>query len=103
MEISPELKTHVSNYLAQLGYKVTDGARIMGKSGVQQTFDMLGHRDDGITSHTVAVSIAAGGDKEAEAGIIFSFANKAYDCGILDRILIAIPQLNRKSQPRSRR
>jgi general secretion pathway protein E len=94
MEISPELKTHVSNYLAQLGYKVTDGARIMGKSGVQQTFDMLGHRDDGITSHTVAVSIAAGGDKEAEAGIIFSFANKAYDCGILDRILIAIPDLS---------
>jgi general secretion pathway protein E len=91
MEISPELKTHVRKYLAQLGYEVTEGAKLPGKSGVEQTFDMLGRRDDGITNYTVAVSLAAGVDKEAEAGIIFTFANKAYDCGILDRMLIAIP------------
>lgn len=94
MEISPELNTHVKKYLAQLKYEVTEGAKLLGKSGVQQSFDMLGRRDDGITNHTVAVSLVAGGDKEAEAGIIFSFANKAYDCGILDRMLIAIPDLS---------
>jgi len=98
MEISPELKTHVRKYLAQLGYKVTDGAKLLGKSGVEHTFDMLGRRDDGLTSYTVAVSIAAGGDREAEAGIIFSFANKAYDCGILDRMLIAIPELSQEAK-----
>ncbi len=94
MEISPELNTHVKKYLAQLKYEVTEGAKLLGKSGVQQSFDMLGRRDDGITNHTVAVSLVAGGDREAEAGIIFSFANKAYDCGILDRMLIAIPDLS---------
>jgi general secretion pathway protein E len=94
MEISPELNTHVKKYLAQLKYEVTEGAKLLGKSGVQQSFDLLGRRDDGITNHTVAVSLAAGGDREAEAGIIFSFANKAYDCGILDRMLIAIPDLS---------
>ncbi len=94
MEISPELNTHVKKYLAQLKYEVTEGAKLLGKSGVQQSFDMLGRRDDGITNHTVAVSLVAGGDNEAEAGIIFSFANKAYDCGILDRMLIAIPDLS---------
>ncbi|UCD22456.1 MAG: type II/IV secretion system protein [Chloroflexota bacterium] len=94
MEISPELNTHVKKYLAQLKYEVTEGVKLLGKSGVQQSFDMLGRRDDGITNHTVAVSLVAGGDKEAEAGIIFSFANKAYDCGILDRMLIAIPDLS---------
>ena len=98
MEISPELKTHVRKYLAQLGYKVTEGAKLLGKSGVQHTFDMLGQRDDGITSYTVAVSIATGGDREAEAGIIFSFANKAYDCGIMDRILIAIPEMSQEAK-----
>jgi len=98
IEISPELKTHVRKYLAQQGYKVTEGGRLLGKSGVEHTFDMLGQRDDGLTSYTVAVSIAAGGDREAEAGIIFSFANKAYDCGILDRMLIAIPELSQEAK-----
>jgi general secretion pathway protein E len=98
MEISPKQKTHVRKYLAQLGYKVTDGAKLLGKSGVEHTFDMLGQRDDGLTSYTVAVSIVAGGDKEAEAGIIFSFANKAYDCGILDRMLIAVPELSQEAK-----
>ena len=98
MEISPELKTHVRKYLAQQGYKVTEGAKLLGKSGVEHTFDMMGQRDDGLTSYTVAVSIAAGGDREAEAGIIFSFANKAYDCGILDRMLIAIPELSQEAK-----
>jgi len=98
IEISPELKTHVRKYLVQLGYNVTEGAKLLGKSGVEHTFDMLGQRDDGLTSYTVAVSIAAGGDREAEAGIIFSFANKAYDCGILDRMLIAIPELSEEAK-----
>jgi len=97
-EISPELKTHVRKYLEQLGYKVTEEAKLPGKSGVQHTFDVLGQRDDGITSYTVAVNVASGGDKEAEAGIIFSFANKAYDCGILDRLLIAIPKLSEEAK-----
>ena len=98
IEISPELRTHVRKYLEQQGYEVTEGAKLLGKSGVEHTFDMLGQRDDGLTSYTVAVSIAAGGDREAEAGIIFSFANKAYDCGILDRMLIAIPELSQEAK-----
>ncbi|TEU18150.1 MAG: type II/IV secretion system protein, partial [Dehalococcoidia bacterium] len=98
MEISPELRTHVRKYLEQQGYEVTEGAKLLGKSGVEHTFDMLGQRDDGLTSYTVAVSIAAGGDRETEAGIIFSFANKAYDCGILDRMLIAIPELSQEAK-----
>jgi general secretion pathway protein E len=98
MEISPELRTHVRKYLEQQGYEVTEGAKLLGKSGVEHTFDMLGQRDDGLTSYTVAVSIAAGGDREAEAGIIFSFANKAYDCGILDRILVSIPELSQEAK-----
>jgi len=98
MEISPELRTHVRKYLEQQGYEVTEGARLLGKSGVEHTFDMLGQRDDGLTSYTVAVSVAFGGDREAEAGIIFSFANKAFDCGILDRMLIAIPELSQEAK-----
>jgi len=102
-EISPELKTKVREYLEQQGYEVTEGAKLPGKSGVEHTFDMLARRDDGFTSYTIAIGIAAGGDSEIEIGTIFSFANKSYDCGILDRILIAIPELSQEKKQLARK
>jgi general secretion pathway protein E len=98
MEMSPEIRAQIRKYLQQQGYEVTEGAKLLGKSGIEHTFDMLARRDDGLTSHNTAIGIAAGGDREAEAGIIFSFANKAYDCGILDRILVAIPELSQETK-----
>jgi general secretion pathway protein E len=95
MEISPELRTQVREYLEQQGYAVTERAKLVGKSGIEHTFDMLAQRNDGFTSYNVAIGIAAD-DREAEVGTIFSLANKAYDCGILDRILIAIPELSQE-------
>jgi general secretion pathway protein E len=103
IEISPELRTQIKEYLEQQGYEVTEGAKLLGKSGIEHTFDMLAQRDDGFTSYNVAIGIAAGGDRETEAGSIFSLANKAYDCGILDRILIAIPELGQEMRQLARK
>ena len=103
MEISPELRTQIREYLEQQGYEVTEGAKLTGKSGIEHTFDMLAQRDDGFTSYTIAVGIAAGGDREIEVGIIFSLANKAYDCGILDRILVTIPELSQETKQLARK
>jgi len=98
MKISPELRTQIRKYLEQQGYEVTEGAKLLGKSGIEHTFDMLGQRNDGFTSYNIAIGIAAGGDRDIEVGTIFSFANKAYDCGILDRMLIAIPELSQETK-----
>jgi len=103
MEISPELKSQIRGYLKQQGYQVTEGAKRLGNSGIEQTFDMLAQREDGFTSYTIAIGIAAGGDRETEVGTIFSLANKAYDCGILDRILIAVPELSQEAKQLARR
>jgi len=103
MEISPELRTQIREYLEQQGYEVTEGAKLLGNSGIEHTFDMLAQRDDGFTSYTIAVGIAAGSDREIEVGTIFSLANKAYDCGILDRILIAIPELSQETKALARK
>jgi len=102
-EIGPELKTKIRGYLEQQGYEVTEGAKLPGKSGVEHTFDMLARRDDGFTSYTIAIGIVAGGDSEIEVDTIFSFANKAYDCGILDRILVAIPELSQEKKQLARK
>jgi general secretion pathway protein E len=98
IEISPELRTQVREYLEKQGYEVTQGAKLLGKSGIEHAFDMLARRDDGLTSYTVAIGIATGGDRQREANTVFSLANKAYDCGILDRILIAIPELSEEAK-----
>ena len=101
--VSPELGTQVKEYLEKQGYEVTEGAKLVGKSGVEHIFDMLASRDDGFTSYNVAVGIAAGGDRETEAGTIFTLANKAYDCGILDRILVATPELSQEAKELARK
>jgi general secretion pathway protein E len=96
MEISPKLRTQIREHLEQQGYEVTEGVKLLGNSGIEHTFDMLAQRDDGFTSYTIAIGIVAGGDNNTEVSAIFSLANKAYDCGILDRILIATPELGQE-------
>ncbi|MGB5926142.1 MAG: GspE/PulE family protein [Dehalococcoidia bacterium] len=103
MEISPELGTQIREYLEKQGYEVTEGAKLLGKSGIEHTFDMVARRDDGLTSYTVAIGIATAGDRETQAGTIFTLANKAYDCGILDRILVAVPELSQEANQLARK
>jgi general secretion pathway protein E len=96
--VAPELRAELREYLQRQGYKVTDDARLMGKSGIKHAFDMLAEKNDGVSTHTVCIIISAGGDKEAEANAIFSLANKAFDSGINNRLLIAVPAFSEKSK-----
>ena len=103
MEIDPELKSRIKEYLEAKGYEVTEGAELVGKSNVTHTFDMLAQIDDGFNSYTIAVCITCGGDSEKEVETIFQFANKAYDCGILDRVLVAAPALSQQAKQLARK
>jgi general secretion pathway protein E len=98
LEVVPELRDQLGEYLQKQGYRITPDAKLTGKSGVKHTFDMLAEKDDGFTSHTVAICIAQGGNKEQEASTIFSFANKAYDTGINNRLLVAVSEFSDKSK-----
>jgi general secretion pathway protein E len=88
-----ELKPQVRKYLEKQGYEVTEKAKLLGKSGIEHTFDMLAQKDDGSTPYTIAICITAGGSSEAEGGTVFSFATRAYDAGVQEKILIALPKL----------
>jgi general secretion pathway protein E len=98
MEIYSKIRPQIKKYLEQQGYEVTEAAKRIGKSGIQHTFDMLAQRDDGFTSHVIAVGVTAGGEREVAVGAIFSLANKAYDCGMSDRILVAVPGLSEEAK-----
>ena len=99
----PDLKSRISEYLQARGYEVSEGAEVVGKSGVTHIFDMLARIDDGFTSYTMAVCVTAGGDKETEVETIFHFANRAYDCGIIDRVLVATPALSQEAKQLARK
>ncbi len=98
IEINPELRTRVKEYLEQQGYQVTEGAELAGRSNVVHIFDMLAQMDDGFNSYTIAVCLIPGGDRNAEVQTIFNFANRAYDCGIIDRVLIASPAISQQAK-----
>jgi len=96
--IKQDAKSQVIEHLEEQGYKVTEGAKLLGKSGVEHTFDILAQRDNGSTPHTIAICITAGSDSETEGGSVFSFATRAYDASVEEKILIAIPELGQEAK-----
>jgi general secretion pathway protein E len=91
---SAGVESRVVKYLESQGYQATIKAKLRGQSGIEHTFDVLAHRDVGFTTQVIAICIVTSGDKEAEASAIFNFANKAYDTGIKDRVLIASSEVD---------
>lgn len=102
-EISPELRGRIKDYLRARGYEVTEEAEAVGKSAVKHTFDMLADIDDGFSSYVLAVCVTPGGDQRAEVETIYHFANQAYDCGIDDRVIVAVPELTEQGRRLARK
>ncbi len=94
LEVRQDLKSEFKLYLEKKGYQVTEEVRLSGKSGVEHAFDILAQRDDGFITYNIAISIATEDNGKAEAPNIFSFANKAYDTEIQDRLLISTHEIS---------
>jgi len=92
-----ELKDRVMEYLKNQGYKVTERAKLQGKSGVEHTLDILAQKDDGLIISTIAIDVIKDEEREAELTTVFNLANKAYDTGIHDRALIALTRLSQEA------
>jgi len=90
-----QLKNQFMRRLESQGYEAEQNIPLIGKSGAQHTFDILARRNDGFIAYTIAVDIALGEDEqEIGLGKVFTFDDKCYDCGIQDKILIALPRLD---------
>jgi len=89
-ELKP--KSQLSQFLRNRGYEIKENATVKGRSGAEHTFDILATRDDGIVEHNIAIGIEIA-DKPVELNRLFGFDNKAYDVGLYDKVLIAIPGL----------
>ncbi len=89
-----KLELRLKAYLEKQGYQVLNNVQRLGKSGIEQTFDILAQSDDGFTLRTMAIALLTDESQDSIASAIFNFANQAYDAGIKDRVIIANPALS---------
>ncbi|MFB0556751.1 MAG: GspE/PulE family protein, partial [Dehalococcoidia bacterium] len=90
-----QLRSQFIERLNRQGYEVEQDAIIEGKSGGEHTFDILACKSHGFIAFTIAVGIVLSSDnQELGLGGVFAFDDKCYDCGIQDKILIALPLLD---------
>ena len=94
--------SHLTSHLQNLGYEIKSHAKVRGKSEAEHEIDILAIRDDGIVVHNLAIGIEVA---DAPIGLnkVFDFDDKAYDCDILDKILIAVPGLTAEAKRFARR
>jgi general secretion pathway protein E len=90
-------KAQLVQYLERQGYTVKKNAKVEGRSGAEHNIDILATRDEGIITHRIAIDVQVsknpiGLDK------VFKFDDKAYDAGILDKVVIGVPGLTREAR-----
>ena len=90
-------KPRLIKFLQERGFEVTENASVKGRSGAEHNFDLLATRDDGVLVHRIAVGIE-NHTKEIGMDRVFSFDDKAYDCGIHDKILVVLPTMNKHAE-----
>jgi hypothetical protein len=92
-----ETKAKLLEHLRDFGYRIEEKAKILGRSGVEHTFDILATNDDGIITHTVGIGIMAA-KNEIGFDAVSSFDTRAYDVGIHDKLLLACPKLSHEAR-----
>jgi len=96
LEFELQPKVQFLEFLKRHGYKVTENARMKGRSGAEHSMDMLATRDDGVITHNIAIGVEIARDK---IGLdrIMDFDVKAFDSGVHDKVLIIIPALGEEA------
>jgi len=95
---APALKELIKQYLEKRGYKTTEGAKVLGKSGAEHTFDMLARRDASFANHSIGVAVVPEGDEKTRINFLHNCANRAYDVGLAGCVLAVGTPLSPETQ-----
>ena len=87
-----ESKSQLMEYLKKRGYKLREDAEVKGRSGASHKIDILATKDEGIIDHRIAIGIQQA-EKPLGLDKVFDFDDRAYDAGIMDKVLVAVPGL----------
>ena len=95
-------KSQLIQYLEKQGYRVKENAEVKGRSGAAHNIDILATKEEGIITHRIAIGIEVD-EKPMRLDRVFYFDDMAYDAGILDKVLIAVPGLTREARQFAKR
>jgi hypothetical protein len=90
-------RSQLIDYLVGQGYQVKEDAEVKGRSGASHRIDLLATKNEGLITHRIAIAVEVD-DKPMGLDRVFSFDDKAYDAGVMDRVFIAIPGLTREAR-----
>jgi hypothetical protein len=90
-------KSQLIKYLEKQGYRVREDAEVKGRSGAVHNIDILAIKDEGIITHRIDIGIEVG-EKRMGLDRVFDFDDRAYDAGILDKVIIAVPGLTKDAR-----
>ena len=97
-----ESKSQLVEYLKKRGYRVRENAEVKGRSGAAHNMELLATKDEGIITHRIAIGIETA-EKPLGLDKVFDFDDRAYDTGIMDKVLIAVPGLSSEAMQFARR
>ena len=97
-----ESKKQLIDYLMRHGYDVKENAIVKGKSGADHNIGILATKDDGIIIHHIAIGVLES-EQPVDLATVFEFDDKAYDIGIMDKVLIATPGLTPEARQFAKR
>ncbi len=86
-------------FLENKGYHVTEKARVSGRSGAEHVIEMYAQKDDGIISHKLAACVIMNGHMPKDGvNEVMQFDTATYDAGILDKVIITVPELSKAAK-----
>jgi general secretion pathway protein E len=95
--ISSELKSQLKNYLQKQGYEINEEAKLLGKSGVEHTFDIVAYSKTNGVPRPLGIDFM-NGEKEIDVEQVAVFDSKAYETGITDKAIVVSPGISPKAQ-----
>lgn len=95
--ISPTLKSQLKAFLEKQGYKLSEEAKLPGKSGVKHTFDILAYTEIDGVKRSLGIDFM-NGEKEISQEQVVVFDSKAYETGIDDKVIVVSPGISPKAQ-----
>jgi len=90
-------KSQLIQYLKKQGYRVKENAEVKGQSGAAHNIGILAIKEEGIITHRIAIGIEVD-EKPMGLDRVFGFDDRAYDAGIMDKVLIAVPGLSNEAK-----
>jgi general secretion pathway protein E len=95
--ISPTLKSHLKEYLEKQGYELTEKAKLPGKSGAEHTFDIVAYAQNNGGKRSMGIDFMDS-EKEISLEQVAVFDSKAYETGIVDKVIVVSPGISPKAQ-----